>query len=303
MSPYRRLDAIATMLIVALTLLAIVVLLPRMVAPQPPRPAPSAPAGLLLAPAPPPRLPAPPSIAATPTPPLLPTATTERVVVTAAPILMYHYVRTVDAATDPLGYELSVTPELFAQHMALLAEQGYQGVTVATLVRCMRGEPICPPQPVALSFDDGYADAFSAALPVLERYDFQATFYIVGDFVGQPGYMSWEQLAALHAAGMEIGAHSMSHPDLTRLDAAELTRQVVASKQLLEERLGTTVESFCYPAGRYTSATIAAVQAAGYTSAVTTRWDSDIRDMLALPRRRIAGGTSAEALLWITAAP
>ncbi|HMO58937.1 MAG TPA: polysaccharide deacetylase family protein [Roseiflexaceae bacterium] len=280
MSPYRRLDAIATMLIVALTLLAIVVLLPRMVAPQPLPAAPNGPATALVARAAATPVPAATSIAATPTPPLLPTAT-----------------------TDPLGYELSVTPELFAQHMALLAEQGYQGVTVATLVHCMRGEPICPPQPVALSFDDGYADAFSAALPVLERYDFQATFYIVGDFVGQPGYMSWEQLAALHAAGMEIGAHSMSHPDLTRLDAAELTRQVVASKQLLEERLGTTVESFCYPAGRYTSATIAAVQAAGYTSAVTTRWDSDIRDMLALPRRRIAGGTSAEALLWITAAP
>jgi peptidoglycan/xylan/chitin deacetylase (PgdA/CDA1 family) len=225
-----------------------------------------------------------------------------------APILMYHYVRAVDQAADPLGWELSVTPELFEQHMAALAQAGYSGVRMDLLARCMRGEgghvelpQPCPARPVALTFDDGYEDAFTAALPALQRHGFTATFYVVTEYVGQPGYMSWEQLAALRDAGMEIGSHSISHPDLTTLDAAELLRQVAGSRAELEARLGVRVVSFCYPAGRYSAAVIEAVRAAGYESATTTRWDNDYGNVLALPRRRVAGGTTAEEIGWIVA--
>ena len=219
----------------------------------------------------------------------------------SAPILMYHYVRGVDQAADPLGWELSVTPELFEQHMAWLAQAGYTGVRVDLLARCMRGEPACPPRPVALTFDDGYADAYTAALPVLQRHGFTATFYVVSDFVGQPGYMTWEQLATLRDAGMEIGAHSVSHPDLTTLDAFELQRQVAQPKAEIEARLGVRVVSFCYPAGHYSWAVLEAVRAAGYESATTTRWDNDYGDMLALPRRRVSGGATGDELGWIVA--
>lgn len=219
----------------------------------------------------------------------------------SAPILMYHYVRSIDQAADPLGWELSVAPELFEQHMAWLAQAGYTGVRMDLLARCMRGEPACPPRPVALTFDDGYADAYTAALPVLQRHGFTATFYIVSDFVGQPGYMSWEQLAALRDAGMEIGAHSASHPDLTTLDAVELQRQVAQPKAEIEARLGVRVASFCYPAGRYSGAVLEAVRAAGYESATTTRWDNDYGDALTLPRRRVSGGTTGDELGWIVA--
>jgi peptidoglycan/xylan/chitin deacetylase (PgdA/CDA1 family) len=218
-----------------------------------------------------------------------------------APILMYHYIRAVDQAADPLGWELSVTPELFEQHMAALAQAGYSGVRMDLLARCIRGEPVCPPRPVALTFDDGYEDAFTAALPALQRYGFTATFYIVTEYVGQPGYMGWEQLAALRDAGMEIGSHSVSHPDLTTLDATELLRQVAGSRAELEARLGVRAVSFCYPAGRYSAAVLEAVRAAGYESATTTRWDNDYGDALALPRRRVAGGTTAEEIGWIVA--
>jgi peptidoglycan/xylan/chitin deacetylase (PgdA/CDA1 family) len=176
-------------------------------------------------------------------------------------------------------------------------------VTVDRLLRCMRGEPICPPKPVALTFDDGYADAYDAALPVLQQHGFQATFYIVTNFVGQPGYMSWEQVAALNTAGMEIGSHTLDHPSLTTLDVGELSRQVSESRQVLEQRLGIVVTSFCYPVGIYDWITIDYVRAAGYTNAVTTRWDSDYSDPLALPRRRIGGGKTAEEFGWTVASP
>jgi peptidoglycan/xylan/chitin deacetylase (PgdA/CDA1 family) len=207
---------------------------------------------------------------------------------------MYHYIRAVDQASDPLGYELSVTPDDFERQIAWLAEQGYRGVRMDSLTRCMQDEVACPPKPIAITFDDGYEDAFTAALPVLRRHNMTATFYIVSAFVGQPGYMSWEQLAALRDAGMEIGAHTVNHYDLTTLDWNTAAYEIGQVKTDLEQRLGISVASFCYPTGLYNGGTVEQVRAAGYTSATTTRWDNNYSDMLALPRRRIAGGTALE---------
>lgn len=217
---------------------------------------------------------------------------------TLVPILMYHYIRTVDAAADPLGYNLSVTPESFEQQIAWLQQQGYTGVTMATAQRCMRGGG-CPARAIALTFDDGYEDAYSAALPVLQRYGMLATFYIVNSFVGQPGYMSWEQIAAMRDAGMEIGAHSISHLNLTTLDQAGAADEIGRSKAEIDSRLGISVTSFCYPAGFYDATIEALVQAAGYANATTTRWDADYSDQLALPRRRVSGDTSIDGFVGI----
>jgi peptidoglycan/xylan/chitin deacetylase (PgdA/CDA1 family) len=237
----------------------------------------------------------PPTIAAappTPAGPLQPLAA-------PAPILMYHYVRTVDAGADPLGYELSVEPALFEEHLAWLANNGYTGIRLDLMLRCLRGEPVCPPRPVVITFDDGYADAYESALPALQRHGFTATFYIVSGFVGQPAYMSWDQLAQLRDAGMEIGAHTVDHQMLTRLDLPEMQRQIAQSRQDLEQTLGISVSSFCYPVGDYDATVVDQVRAAGYASAVTTRWDSNYADLLTLPRRRVAGGTTGEELGWI----
>lgn len=206
------------------------------------------------------------------------------------PILMYHYVRTVDAGADPMGYGLSVTPEQFDQQMQWLHDNGYATVTMATAQRCIQGEPVCPPKSIALTFDDGYLDAYTAALPVLQKYGMKATFYIVNSFVGQPPYMNWDQLAAMRDAGMEIGAHSLDHLDMTTLDVNEARRQAEQSKLELEAKLGVQVSSFCYPAGRYNADVEAQVRASGFSNATTTRWDNDYGDMFGLPRRRIEGG-------------
>jgi peptidoglycan/xylan/chitin deacetylase (PgdA/CDA1 family) len=210
------------------------------------------------------------------------------------PILMYHYVRTVDQASDPLGYELSVAPEAFDQQMGWLHDQGYASVRMDAVAQCLRGETPCPPRAVALTFDDGYADAYTEVLPVLRRYGFSATFYIISGFVGQPGYMTWEQIAALRDAGMEIGAHTVSHLDLTSLDWGTAGYEIAQSKADIEHHLGGSVLSFCYPTGLYNPAIEEQVRSAGYGSATTTRWDGDYSDILALPRRRVSGETSLD---------
>ena len=178
--------------------------------------------------------------------------------------------------------------------MAWLHEQGYTAMRMDAVARCLSGETPCPARAVALTFDDGYADAFTAALPVLQRYGFTATFYIVSGFVGQPGYMGWEQLAALRDAGMEIAAHTVDHSDLTTLDPATADYEIVQSKADIERQLGITVVSFCYPTGLYNWSIEELTRAAGYLSATTTRWDGDYSDLMALPRRRISGGTAVE---------
>jgi len=220
---------------------------------------------------------------------------------TLVPILMYHYIRLVDAGLDPMGYNLSITPDDFAQQMAWLQSQGYTSVSMATAQGCMSGAIACPPRPIALTFDDGYEDAYSTALPIMQRYGMRGTFYIVNNFVGQPGYMTWEQLAAMRDAGMELGAHTVSHLNLTTLDQATAAFEIGQSKAELDSRLGISVTSFCYPAGFYDANIEAQVQAAGFTNATTTRWDGDYSDVLALPRRRVAGGTGIDSFVGLVA--
>jgi peptidoglycan/xylan/chitin deacetylase (PgdA/CDA1 family) len=203
------------------------------------------------------------------------------------PILMYHYVRSVDQASDPLGYDLSVTPDDFNNQIAWLHEQGYIGVRMDGITRCLRGEAPCPSKAIALTLDDGYEDAYTDALPVLKRYGMVATFYIVTNFIGQPGYMTWEQVAALRDAGMEIGAHTVSHLDLTSLDWETAEFEIAQSKAELDHHLNINVTSFCYPTGLYNAGIEEQVRAAGYLNATTTRWDNDTSDIMALPRRRI----------------
>src|SRR5512141_1956340 len=100
--------------------------------------------------------------------------------------------------------------------MTYLEARGYHSVVLADVASgaAFRG----PGVPIALTFDDGYEDAFTAAYPILARHGFRATFYIISDFVGRPQYMTWDQVRALAAAGEVIGSHTESHPDLTRLD-------------------------------------------------------------------------------------
>jgi peptidoglycan/xylan/chitin deacetylase (PgdA/CDA1 family) len=215
------------------------------------------------------------------------------------PILMYHYVRAVDQGADPLGYELSVTPEDFGSQMAWLHDQGYIGMRMDGITRCVRGETLCPARAIAITFDDGYADAYSEVMPVLQRYGLLATFYIVTNFIGQPGYMTWEQVAALRDAGMEIGAHTVSHLDLTSLDWDTAAFEIAQSKAELDRHLGLNVTSFCYPTGLYNGTIEEQVRASGFTNATTTRWDNDNSDVMALPRRRISGGMALESFAWV----
>lgn len=209
------------------------------------------------------------------------------------PILMYHYIRVNPDPADKIGYGLSVTPEDFAAQMAFLARRGYRTVDLGQLGSAEAGEG----RTVVITFDDGYADAFEQAAPVLDRYGFKATFYLITGLAGAPGYLSWDQARALADAGHTIGAHTIGHPDLRLLKLASLKRQVEESRAELERQLGRPVLDFSYPSGKYDADVLAAVAAAGYRSAVTVRGGiySPGDDPLLLSRVRVYGGMSLSA--------
>lgn len=230
------------------------------------------------------------TVVAAPSPTILPTETQNWS--GGVPILMYHYIRVNPVASDRIGFNLSITPLEFADQMHWLSAHGFHAVTMAQVRGFIRDGAPLPAKPVALTFDDGYDDAYTVARPILDQNHLTATFFVVTSFVGQPRYMTWEQVAALDQDGMEIGSHTVHHLGLPRLSAALRTFELADSRSVLEGHLGHSVLDFCYPGGEIDSATIAATGEAGYLSATTTRYGVVRRgdNPLELPRIRVYGG-------------
>ncbi len=212
------------------------------------------------------------------------------------PILMYHYIRVPpDPATDHLGWGLSTSPDDFRHQMDYLDDHGYHPVTLTDLRAYLGGTQSLPDRPVVLTFDDGYTDVYSAAYPVLKEHHFKAVAYIVSGFVGREGEnVMPDQVREMDTNGIEIGAHTMNHVDLTKVHGSDLWSEVKGSKDALETLVGHPVLDFCYPSGRYDAEVVQAVQAAGYQSATTTQGGAvhSLEDRFSWSRVRVSGSES-----------
>lgn len=214
--------------------------------------------------------------------------------VVRVPILMYHYIRFNPDPRDRLGFALSVTPPDFAAQMEWLAANGYHPITFRDLHGYLAGASGLPSRPVILTFDDGYEDFYTAALPVLMSHDFKSVAYVVSGFIGRPGYMNAAQIREADRFDIEIGSHTVDHADLTRQSWDGLRYQIIVSKRSLEQLLGHEVISFCYPSGRFSPSVVSVVQEAGYWNATTTKYGA-VRMMdgrFLWGRLRISGGES-----------
>jgi len=209
---------------------------------------------------------------------------------TRVPVLMYH-----EVGIGPNN--LYVAQQELANHLDWLKRQGYTTITLAQLYQgLIKGEPI-PEKSVVLTFDDGYSSFYATAAPMLKERGFTATLFVITDFVGMPGFITWDQARELVRDGFEMGAHTLSHPDLTVVGAERLKREVGQSKKVLEEELGIMVQFFCYPAGRHNDAVVTATSQAGYVGAVTTVYGAatPAQNPLVWQRVRISKGASAQA--------
>jgi len=195
------------------------------------------------------------------------------------PILMYHNIGAPpDNARLPSLY---VSTGAFGRQMWLLKLLGYKGLSMTEAMPYIRGEKTG--KVAAITFDDGYLDALEHALPVLNTFGFTATCYVVSGHLGGTNVwdavelnvhkplMSAKQIEAWQAAGMEVGAHSCTHPRLTKCKDDDLQTELAGCKAELEVLTGTPVTQFCYPYGDVDARVAEAALKAGYIAATTTQ--------------------------------
>ena len=182
------------------------------------------------------------------------------------PILEYHMVKD-DAKPDEVRY--AVPPAEFAAQLDYLAQEGYTTITPQDYARARKGKQELPAKPVILSFDDGYEDNWRVVLPMLQERGMKAVFYVVTNDIGQPGYMTWDNLFDLEHSGMEIGSHTANHIPLTTLTPTEQRDELRLSKLLLEWRGMGTIYSFSYPNGAYDDSIVTMLAEENYLTAVT----------------------------------
>ncbi len=215
------------------------------------------------------------------------------------PILMYHNIAHTPA--DLRVYRsLYVSPGKFARQMWLLQQLGFVGLSMSAALPYLRGQR--QGRVVVITLDDGYVDNLDAALPVLRDFGFSATAYMVSGSIGRfnvwdaerlgvrKPLMSVAEMRRWNEAGMEIGAHTRTHPRLTRCTDAELQDEVDGCKADLEDRLGSAVTQFCYPYGDVDDRVVDVVRKAGYVAATTTHRGRAVAgaDLWRLPRVQIA---------------
>ncbi|MGH9383019.1 MAG: polysaccharide deacetylase family protein [Vicinamibacterales bacterium] len=184
---------------------------------------------------------------------------------TRLPILTFH-------ALDHEPAVYSLAPQIFRHGIRQLHAHGYTTIDLADVVARLRGGRTFPPRTVAITFDDGYWSFYAEAFPVLQEYGMSATVFIA---TGDPRHaashervptlegremLGWSQIREMARAGIRFGAHSMTHPDLRTLSDQDVSREILGSRDALEDRLGEAVSSFAYPFGRFDQRSRAIVQ-------------------------------------------
>jgi peptidoglycan/xylan/chitin deacetylase (PgdA/CDA1 family) len=225
---------------------------------------------------------------------------------------MYHHISSLPPATA-LNYGLTVTDQNFTQQLAYLQAHGYHPILLRDLFAAMYQRKKLPPLPILLSFDDGYNDNYSDALPILRRFHFHGEFNIISAYVGITlgvnSYMTWPQLQALVAAGMEIGSHTVDHQDLGLMTEVQVRHELRDSRATLQSMLGVDVQFLAYPSGEpFRSGTVAAQQLVlslmpqyGYVGALLDNPVSTSRQNARAPfqlsRIRVSGGEGLSAFV------
>jgi peptidoglycan/xylan/chitin deacetylase (PgdA/CDA1 family) len=186
------------------------------------------------------------------------------------PVVVYHTLRPKSANKDN---PYNVQPITLEKELRYLEDNGYTTITYADVIAMRKGDMKAPEKPIILTFDDGIIDHYTVALPALKRHKMKAVFYIYPNPINHKNkkWMTWDQVKELHAAGMEIGSHTYTHPYLNKIVALTwdeqkplLNKEIALSKTVIEEKLGNKVLSIAYPFGLYNARIIASVDAAGY---------------------------------------
>jgi peptidoglycan/xylan/chitin deacetylase (PgdA/CDA1 family) len=214
------------------------------------------------------------------------------------PIVMYHSVKPLAAKGDLL----TVSVDTFQRQMKFLKDNRYNVMALETVSEYISTRKNVPPRTIVLTFDDGYKDNYTYVFPVLKKYNFPATIFLILSRIGGPDMLSWDEVKEMRDSGLvSFGSHTFTHPFLDTLRSSQdLKREVSGSKSALEEKLGKPVGLFCYPCGRFNPEVIKAVKDAGYREAVGVnpgmRFSDN--DIFVLKRMRISENSRNMLVFW-----
>jgi len=199
------------------------------------------------------------------------------------PILLYHHI-----SEDSTGNRYIVTPAVFETQMKWLFDHHYQTITISQLANVLISGGQLPERAVVITFDDGNQDVVTNALPIMQKYGFVGTAYIIVKWIGADGYDTADQLTQLQSAGWEIGSHTMSHLDLSK-NEDNLQHEIRMSLLKLDKDYGMNVKSLAYPFGVIDDRIITYTSKAGYTSAVclNTTFIQNVRNLYCLSRMEV----------------
>lgn len=215
-----------------------------------------------------------------------------------APILMYHQIEnSVEYKSD------TISPANFDRQLKYLAEHQYRVIPLSELVEEIKSGRKLSRKTVVLTFDDGYANNFTQALPILKKYNFPATICLVPELLGQPGYLTWEQVRSMQRDPAELinfASHTMNHAYLPDTPRDRQVYEIMESRRVLEKKLGVPVKYFTYPIGGFTAEIKQLVKDSGYEAALTTFRGSDRfnRDLFELKRVRMSDRKNSDFLIW-----
>jgi peptidoglycan/xylan/chitin deacetylase (PgdA/CDA1 family) len=200
---------------------------------------------------------------------------------------MYHSIVNGKSSSDCLSIKT------FEEQMKYLKDNGYQTISLTDLYKYFMKQKPIPEKSVVLTFDDGYEDNYTAMFPVLKKYNFKATIFVITSHIDKNHkFMTSKQLLEMDKYGIDIESHTVNHERLKLLSKNKQLKTLIQSKKDLEKILNKKINFFAYPGGGYNKSAISAVKEAGYIMAFTIDgkwrgWSSKNDGMLSLHRINI----------------
>jgi len=181
------------------------------------------------------------------------------------PILMYHSIDTAKKEGNN-----TVTPAHFYQHMKFIKNNGYEVISLHEYAQALKAGKRLRRKLVVITIDDGYKNNL-IAVQILRTFNFPATIFMVTNKINQPGYLSQDDMRTfLKNTQVRIGSHTLTHPDLSKINREQLTKEIRGSRELLSRLLSCEITTIAYPGGAFDERALKEVSLAGYACACTT---------------------------------
>lgn len=197
------------------------------------------------------------------------------------PVLYYHSVN--PNSTN----EVIITPSLLKEHLSYLKSEGYISLTISEVQNYLINNEAIPEKSILITFDDGYMDNYEYAFPILKELNLKATIFCITNALDGSYYLSKDAIKEMSDYGIDIQSHTVNHPNLDKLSYDDQLKEMIDSKNTLEELTGKEIYSIAYPFGDFNSDTIKAAKEAGYILGFTTNRGLSDRDDNALKLDRI----------------